>query len=138
MAEAFWAEQVAKMSHALQSLSEVSERLASGVKDHVLFAGSVKLLDVGNGTVFAKQFEFGATCGSAEIFNPGANLIVVQASTQQGNIPQFGQGTYRVPTNTWRLVNIGQRVFTVYSTAADIVGVQALTTGGVYGAGSLV
>src|SRR5688572_5015063 len=117
LAEAFWREQVARMSHALQTLSETSERLATGVKDHVLFAGSVKLLDVGNGTVFAWQFQFNATCGSAEIFNPGDNDVVVQTSTQGGNIPQFGQGTYRVPATTFRLVNIGQRYFTVYSTA---------------------
>lgn len=137
LAEAFWREQVARMSHALMTLSETSERLATGVRDHVLYAGTVKLVDNGGGVGYWMG-EWSATCGSAEISNDADNDdLVVVASTVQANPPSHGTGVYQVPSGVWRLVNVGQRVLTVYGTVGDVVGVQALTTGGVYGAGTL-
>lgn len=135
---AYWEAMLQELSHQTKSLSVVSERLSNGVKDHVLYAGSVTLADNGTGTVGVRAFQWEATCGSIEVHNTTTHNVVVTSSTVQANPPTFGQGVHHVKANVWRLCNIGSRFLTIYGTIGDVIEVQALTTGGVYGGGVLL
>lgn len=126
--------ELGELQARILSQTESIERLANGIVNHVLFAGTIQLPPAVNG-VSSWSFQFGSTCGSVEISVPGTNVVTVAASTPSGDVPTVGTGIHKVQDGTWRLLNIGQRFFTVYGTAADFVGVQAFTTGGVYGGG---
>lgn len=134
--KAWWQSQLEQLTYALQHSTQTSERLATGVMNHVLLAGTFKLEDSAN--VFGvKRHDFQATVGSVEIVNGTANAMVLAAGPEQTNIPAQGTGVFLVPARTWRLCNIARRSFSVYGTIADAYSVQAFTTGGVYGAGVL-
>jgi hypothetical protein len=121
--------QLAELSHRLLSLTETTERLAVGITNHVLFAGTVQI-DANGWYGFAWQ----ATCGAIEVTNPGSNIVKV-VSSAPGNDTYQGAGVHFVQPGTFRILNIGSRVLTVYGTINDFVGVQAFTTGGVAGQG---
>lgn len=121
--------QLAELSHRLISLTETTERLASGVTNHVLFAGTITI-----GTDGWYPFGWDATCGSVEITNPGENTVKV-SSTSPGNEGVQGPGMHYVQPGTFRILNIGSRMLTIYGTAGDLVGVQAFTIGGFAGQG---
>lgn len=121
--------QLAELSHRLLSLTETTERLAVGITNHVLFAGSITIDS--NGWY---SFAWNATCGSVEVTNPGANQVKV-VSSGPGNESYQGAGVHFVKPATFRILNIGSRVLTIYGTANDVIGVQAFTTGGVAGQG---
>lgn len=121
--------QLAELSHRLLSLTETTERLAVGITNHVLFAGTVQITADG-----WYGFAWNATCGAIEITNPGENIVKV-VSSGPGNDTYQGAGVHFVQPGTFRVLNIGSRVLTVYGTEDDFVGVQAFTTGGVAGQG---
>jgi hypothetical protein len=121
--------QLAELSHRLLSLTETTERLASGITNHVLYAGTIRITADG-----WASFSWQATCGAVEVTNPGANVVKVVASGP-GNDSNEGTGTHFVRPGTFRILNINARTFTIYGTVNDLVGVQAFTTGGVAGQG---
>jgi hypothetical protein len=127
--------QLAELTQRLTSQTETTERLANGIINHVLFAGTVTLPAADPTGVSYVPFQYGATCGSVEITNSGTNLVTVLASVHSGVVPTTGTGVHQVKPGRWRVLNIGSRFFTVYGTAGDVVGVQAFTVGGQFGAG---
>lgn len=126
--------ELAELSHRLTSLTETVERLAVGITNHVLFAGTVTLNTFPDGEGFW-TFQFAATCGSVEVHNTGVTEQLVVAPGSANARPVHGPGVHYIEPGTWRVVNIDQRVFTVWGPAAQLVGVQALTVGGLTGAG---
>ena len=121
--------QLAEVSHRLMSLTETTERLAVGITNHVLFAGTIMIETQG-----WYGFAWNATCGAVEITNKGANIVKVVAS-MPGNDSYQGAGVHYVQPGTFRILNIGARYLTLYGTASDLVGVQAFTVGGIAGQG---
>jgi hypothetical protein len=121
--------QLAELSQRIMSLTETTERLASGITNHVLFAGTVTIEASG-----WFGFTWQATCGAIEVTNPGSNIVKV-VSTMPGNDTFQGPGVHYVQPGTFRILNIGSRYLTLYGTAADLIGVQAFTTGGIAGQG---
>lgn len=126
--------QLAELSHRLISLTETTERLANGITNHVLFAGTVTLQTSAEGDGFW-TFQFGATCGSVEVHNVDDADQLVVAPGAANSRPIHGPGVHYIAPGTWRVVNVDQRVFTVWGPPALLVGVQALTVGGLTGAG---
>lgn len=124
--------QLAELSARLVSHTETVERLVNGIRNHVLFAGTVTI-----GADGWYHFGWGAMCGSVEITNVSTtNTLVVAASWPSGVAPDNGPGVHKVPPKIWRLVNIDSPTVTIYGTAGDEVGVQAFTVGGISGQGA--
>lgn len=127
--------QLAELSHRLLSHTETVERLAAGIVNHTLFAGTVTLNDAPDGTGFW-TFEFRATCGSIEVWNTSASDDLIVAPGAAGIQPIQGPGVHYIEPGIWRNVNVDSRVVTVWGTAGQLVGVQAFTVGGLGGGGS--
>ena len=122
--------QLAELSARLLSATETVERLANGIRNHVLFAGTVTLNSDGLWT-----FGWGAMCGSAEITNVSASTTLTVAPGISSVAPLQGPGVHKIQPQTFRIVNIDSSTMTIYGTAGDTVGVQAFTTGGLAGQG---
>ncbi len=121
-----------QLSHDLTSLTQTTERLTNGIRNHVL--------EVGTRTFPTEGFivrEYGATVGSVVVHNFGESLVTVAAGLSAGVAPREGVGVYRISPGTWEAVNIGARAFTLYGTAGQVVSLQSLTVG-TTGAGGLL
>jgi hypothetical protein len=113
-----------KLDYTNQHVSEISERLASGVVNHVLQAGTWQLDTTGQYSV-----SWGATCGCVDIYNFSADTTMVIVPNQSGIVPTAGVGVHRIPFGVRRTVNINARSITVFGKAGDLAGIQAFTTG---------
>jgi hypothetical protein len=122
--------QLAQLSHDLQSLTQTTERLAVGITNHVLFAGTVEL-----GTGGFWTFSWGATCGSIEVHNVAETDPIIVSPGAANVQPRLGPGVHYIPAGIWRSVNVDSRMVTLWGTAGQLVGVQALTVGGLVGGG---
>lgn len=113
-----------QMDYNNQHLSEISEKLSSGVVNHVLLAGTFILDSAG-------QFStsWGATCGCVDLFNFSTDTTMVLVPNSSGLVPTSGPGVHRFPFGTRRPVNINARSITVFGKAGDLFGIQAFTTG---------
>ena len=126
--------ELAELSHRLLTTTETVERLASGITNHVLFAGTVTLL-TGPESTFYWTFQFGAPCGVAEVHNWSSTDDLVVEPGPANVRPVQGPGVHYIKPGTFRMCNLDQRVFTIWGSSAQLVGVQALTIGGIVGAG---
>ncbi len=130
--------ELAELSHDLRSLTTTVERLATGITNHVLFAGTVRLdqpdgLGAGGGFY---TFTFSATCGSLEVHNTTESGTLVVTPGAANVQPIAGPGCHYVQAGTWRTVNVDRRTVTIWGPVNTLVGVQALTVGGIIGGGT--
>lgn len=123
--------QLAELSARLLSTTEALERLATGIRNHVLFAGTVT---IGADGWFG--LSFGVPCGAVEVTNTSAANTCKVVGDPPGNEPIQGPGVHYVPPKIFRVVNVDSPTITIYGTAGDRVGVQAFTTGGFAGQGA--
>jgi hypothetical protein len=113
-----------QMSYANQHLSELSERLSSGVVNHVLQSGTFQIDAAGQYSV-----SWGATSGCVDLYNFSTDTTMVLVPNQSGLVPTQGIGVHRFPFGTRRTVNINARSITVFGKVGDFFGIQAFTTG---------
>lgn len=111
------------LSYAVTHLSETSERLATGVVNNVLEAGTRVVDTAGSGIMFSFQ----ATCGSLVIRNPANTTLTIAAGQGPGVRPISGPGVHFVEGRSWRSVPINARYFTVYSAASASFAYEAYT-----------
>lgn len=113
-----------QLSYDIAHLTETSEKLATGVVNHVLEAGTRLVDSTGAGITLAFQ----ATVGSLLVRNPSTSTITVAAGQGAGVRPSVGPGVHDVEGRTWRIVPINARYCTIYGTAGQRVGYEAYTT----------
>lgn len=119
-----------QLKYSAEHLSRTSERLASGVTNHVLEMKTHTFDSTG-----MLQLNFQATCGAVKISNVGQNDVTVTSSTGNGIPPNGGVGVGLVRAGTWDVVNVNSRFFTLYGTSGQSVFYQAFTVGGIIGGG---
>lgn len=117
-----------QLSYTNTHLSDVAEKLATGVMNHVLDSGTRVFDATGQIT-----FQWATTCGAMEIANASASRTVTIIASGPSGEPAAGTGVHKVAPGIQRVVNLFSRVVTVYGTAGDTIGYQAWTVGALPG-----
>lgn len=111
-----------QLSYAMTHLTETSERLATGVTNHVLTSRRYTFNTDG-----VIELSWGATCGAIKVSNHTANPIYVGSGPRSGfvtpSMPQIDPGICDT-------INVATRNVTLYGLAGGYATVQAFTKGG--------
>ncbi len=111
-------------SYNLEHQSRTSELLATGVTNNVLEVAS-RVFD----TSAIIMLSFQATVGAIEVVNHGTNRVTVVGGAS-GTRSTSGPGVSHVEPGAGRIINVNNRVVTIFGTSGDLVGWQAYTVGG--------
>lgn len=72
--------------------------------------------------------QYNTAVGSIVVANHAANEITVCSGGPTGSAaPTVGRGVQVVPVSSWLAIPIAAHSFTIYGTAADVIGLQVFT-----------
>lgn len=119
------AELLEEFRHLTRTMTEYSERLATGVVNHVLEVGTRTLPDSG---LYTRTFSIAA--GSIELRNLSTDDMTTVSSSPGPAAPHDGIGVYVVPAGCSSLVNLASHDLTIWGTAGARFSYQVFTRGG--------
>jgi hypothetical protein len=119
------AELLQEFRRLTSTMTEYSERLTTGVVNHVLEVGTRTLPDSGRHTR-----TFSVAAGSIEVRNLSADDMTTVSSSPGSSAPYDGIGVYVVPAGCSALINLASHDLTVWGTAGARFSYQVFTRGG--------
>lgn len=127
-----FAELLAAWRHDMQTMTDMTARLAGRISNDVL---EVRSYVFDADASVERSFHVAAGCVVVDNYS-AHDVIVASGGRNGGNVaPPAGLGVTRVKAGTYRPVNLASRVFTIYGTNADEISWQVFTAGGIRPAG---
>ncbi len=114
---------VEQLRHLNDAMTELAERYASQVVNHVLEVGTYTF---GAAGVITRSWHLRAGC--IEIDNPGTHTVTVLAGGDTGSVPTAGIGMYIVPAGGHRVIALASARVALYGTSGDTISLQAFTS----------
>lgn len=109
-----------------QNFTEYAGRLEGRIVNDVLGVETAQF--DANATPIVRRYH--AAVGAVAIDNLSAHTMTVEArEALSGSSSGIGVGTYVVPANSHRVINVASRSFSIFGTAGDTLSFQAFSAG---------